>query len=360
MLITILEIWNLSDEVVEESINVLEEKKYVIKTTCQNKKVQLYSMIYNKKSIFKGDYIERHLLDLLEETDGNLELSLLKYNERLSEYEEEKRKADELLNEYGTDRLEKTFKETMDQICPLNKSDDGSFYTYDLNGNRKLLSAHHLFQIHGHCYDINDVYRYITSGGKINNNEEYIKKFFNEKYIDLSGKGLTKQDLLNRQLILEDITYYNEATSVDISSNTITSLRSISLPKNLLILKVDNNPLINYDLRNSTELVDLSLIKCGINKNFDCNMLPNSIKRLNISNNRELINISNLNHLSELIYLDISDTGIDIIGLDKIIKGKRDFLTIRCNKTFIPYINSLKNSNKKKEIPSWIILEIKK
>ena len=390
MSVRLAQIWEMDDEMLTQSIEILKEKKYYNRTESENKKVKLYSMIFDKKNIISDDYIGRHLLELLEENDGNLEEALESYTQNLPKYQEEEVKANNSLHIYGQDRLEQTFKESMDDICPLDKEDDGNFYerTKYTNG-RKILSAHHLFQLKGHCYNINDIYRYINEGGHIDMREQYMLKFFNKNneekdYLNLSNLGKISDDFKAKgitQGILEDTAYYNNVKVLNISNNNIVSLTSLNLPDKLIKLNASNNPIKHtYNVTRCLKLVDISLSTCSIIGNFRCEELPQSIvildmsknnineisglnrlvnlKSLNVSENKNLNVIPNISELTQLIFLDITNTNITSISLTKLAEKRKTVLKIRCNKSLIQYQASKVKGKKNIPIPNLIELEV--
>ena len=144
-------------------------------------------------------------------------------------------------------------------------------------------------------------------------NADYIKVFFTRKgKVDLSNSDLTPSKLRNLE--------YNRDTRVlYLTGNYITSLRDTNLPRNLLYLNIDNNPLRGgYFLKNETpNLLFLSIRNCDLDK-VDFEYLP-SLINIDLRDNKNLTSLYSLGKMKILRRLDIRNTGIVTLDWSKFV-----------------------------------------
>lgn len=322
--ISFLKIWQSDEATINETIKQLLIHDFKIKTESENPYLRLISMFKYEKCIFLSDF-ENELMEndnffnhLTKEFSNNSNHSdiLIKALYLSGEDEDFKRirelqqiaykkEVESNLKKESLTLFENTYDENPDDICPFNPHDNSSFYGYDpITGKNELLSPHHLFQIKGQCYDIDSIFRYISEGGQIDLDEHYIKKFFDKKgTVNFSNEGLTNSQL-------EKKTYHVGTKTLILDSNNITSLLNLHIPKDILYLSVNSNPIgNNYFLEDFNNLMVLSMRDCGI-KVLDCSHLPESVENLNVSKNDSLTEIHGLSKMKKLRQLNITGTGV--------------------------------------------------
>lgn len=373
--ITLLKIWNMNVQEAENSLDLITSKGYKVKTSSDNIYVKIISCFSGLKSSFLSEFendilanksfinflevnVEKYshsdaLINTLYMVGKNHEMVRVEklqkeiISKHIKQENEEKEIEVKRKEESAGVLLENTYNADMSDICPFNPHDNSSFYFTDPNtGHKKLLEAHHIFQSKGHCYDIDSVFRYIIAGGKVNLDEHYIKRIFNDKgKVDYSNEGLSTQVLKNK-------TYHENTKIIDLSNNSITSMLDVHLPKTTQMLILDSNPLGDNYFFNETgsNIIHLSMKNCQI-KVLDFKHLPESLVNLNVSNNPNLTTIGSIGHLKRLSSLDIRGTDIKNLNINKFQSLKSNDsnhkLNIYCDK-------DIKIKSKDDKNVSWI------
>lgn len=359
MSLSILKIWNFSEDVAKASLKQLLDAGFVIKTDSNNTYIQIFSALTGQRHTFldelNNDIIsDKFFLNCLEkaEADGLSQDDILiraiqeSDNKDLKRIMEHHAKAkQEEIESKRKSLLEDTYNDDPKDICTLDLHDESNFYFIDpVSGEKKLLEAHHLFHYREHCYDIDTIYRYINAGGNVHLDADYIKKFFNKNgSIDLSGMKLTSEELKKK-------TFHQNVHVMYLDNNNLTTLRDTHLPKTLTTLSVNNNPLKGgYFLNVETpKLLILSMRECGFDK-IDCEYLPQSLNILDVSNNKKLTELHSLKNMRNLRKLDIRNTNIKKLDWSK-------FMTIDPKKKLIVMCDN--DVTFKKVKPDWIDLKI--
>lgn len=347
----ISKIWNSNIEVAKNSLDQLVNQGFIIKTDSEYIYNRILSCFYGTDlSIFNnfelklinnnffhleldrlynnGTDHENILLEAIYHTGEHHSSDINKDLQNEIKIRAKERKLKEATKRFSL--LENTYKEEIDELCPLDR-DGSSFYYYNPNTKEnELLKPHHIFHVKGHCYDIDAIFQYIRSGGRINLDDSYIKKFFNDKgMVDFSNQGLTSS-------LLDNKTYHKGTKNINLENNMITTLHNINLPNELLILSIDNNPLgDNYKLNKCDDLQILSMRNCDLTV-VDFKYLPKYLIKLDLSENKLLTSLHGISNLKNLRELNISETGIKKIEYSKFFKlrekNDNSKLTIICNR----------------------------
>lgn len=391
------ELWNMNLENAKFQLNTLLSKGYKITTNSNNIYIQVLSCIHMKNVISKLNFteFEREILnhpnfisimesnensvsheelllksvymcgkhDLIDKINGirkNMSFEISNKNvigvgQENQEDKEDQEKKENKENQGNKENQEilslrdNTYNESIEDICPLNPHDDESFYTFDpITKERILLEPHKIFHHKGQCFDYDSIFRYIKAGGRLNLDEEYIRRFLKQNGgVDFSNLGLIDHEFRNK-------VYHEGTKSLDLSNNYLTSLLECHIPKTLKSLIVTNNPIgSNFNLRVDTpDLMVLSLSNCSL-VSFDCERVPNTLISLDLSNNKRLRNIYNKSRLLNLLSLNISGTSVTSIDFSQFVTvgepGRQRKLKIICNK----------GTKYKKIKPDWIeVIEI--
>lgn len=218
------------------------------------------------------------------------------------------------------DVLERTRSRSIADICPFNPQSDDSFFAFNPNTQKlELLDPVKVFQHNGQCFDIDAIYRYISHGGVVALDADYIRRFFRKNgAIDFDDMNITSDRLINEE------TYHEGTHSISLKNNRITTLFGVTFPSTVTGLFLSNNPIHNnYDLRRcgaKLKIVDLS--QCGISGEFDMSKLPDSVVNLSLKGNRDLEVVLHLKECKHIRQLDISDTGITTFNCNSLPNHK--------------------------------------
>lgn len=311
----ILEFWNMSDDKIND---ILLHKNPTSKST--NIKIKLLTCIdHNSLCDFESKMLKDGLLiEILESLDGKFHdnVILLKAVQQYALI----KPIENLRNERKISNIEEE-----DQLCPLDIDDNSSYYGINpITGDEELLSAKYIFLENGHCYDENSIYKYLSLGGYVSLSEQYIKKYFKTfECLKYSFQGLS---------FLSDDYTNSKIRSVLLENNFITSTNNLRLPRNVVILSLDGNPLHNnVFLDTYHELKLLSLKNCSITT-LNCNYLSSSITELDLSDNIMLAELKNINKLTSLNHLIIKNTKINSLDCSNFRRIRNNKLIIYCDK----------------------------
>lgn len=342
MSLSLIKIWTFPIEVAEASLQQLVDKNYKIKTTSENSYIQIVSALTGQRHDFLDEMNNEIIADnfflrrlekaeqdglshddilirAIQESDNGDLKRIIKLQEKARLEEEDSKRLT---------LLENTYNEKIEDICPTNPHDSSGFYSTDpKTGEKYLLKAHHIFQYKEHCFDIDTIYRYVSDGGIIHLDADYVKRFFNKHgVVDFSGMKLTNESLKKK-------TYHEGVRTLKLDNNSITSLSNAHIPKTVTFLSVNNNPLKGgYHLKDETpNLSFLSMKDCDLVK-VDFSYLPNSLTVVELNNNNQLIDIHMMKNMTNLRKLDIRNTGIKEINWDRFGKfDSREKLVLFCD-----------------------------
>lgn len=327
MELSLLKIWNFTEELANASLNQLLKAGYNVNTMSQDIHIKIISALtgyehdfFNElnNEIIADDSFLKSLENAEEEGMSHDDIFIKAIQEshnsnlkRIAKLQEKAKLAEEEANRKTL--LEDTYDEKLEDICKMNYHDDSNFYFDDpYTGEKILLKPHHIFQYRDYCMDIDTVYRYILAGGSVSLEDDYISKIFAKSgNVDYSNKGLTNE-MLKRK------TYHENIRLLNFNGNKIDSLQGVHLPESIVMLFIDKNPLKECELLgfNLPNLVLLSMQKCEL-ENINFEYLPKSLLTLNLSGNKSLNSLQSLKNIGMLKNLDIRDTGITKIDWSK-------------------------------------------
>lgn len=361
MTFDIFRFWMLTQNEIKDLYNQLITKGYTVKTESTNIYIKVMSCFLNVNTPFFTETQSKivsnpNFLKQLEKLNKenyehgdiiiiaiqNLAMNNIDRIENLNSeiqkraIEEERLENEKKLKKAGN-YLERTRSKSIQEICPFNPHSDESFFTFNPNTQKlELLDPVRIFQHNGQCFDIDSIYRYISHGGVVALDHDYIRRFFKKNgSVDFDDKNITSDILINEE------TYHEGTHSISLKNNRITTLFGVKFPDTVNAVFFSNNPIHNnYDLRKCgarLKIIDLS--NCSITGDFDMTKIPDSVVNLSLKNNKDLEVVLNLKEYKNLKQLDISGTNIKIFNCKSL--GDRN-VTIIANSD-VNFVNKKNN-----------------
>jgi hypothetical protein len=312
-LITILDIWNTSDEKIPQFMQLLIRKNFEI-FQHDDPHVSLLLTLSNSLSLNERE------LNILKNTTFRNKLinSTLNHEEKIVDalfsceptisMENIIDLESEIFKNPHTNILEMTRGYPVELVCQNNEHNENGFID-EVTG--KILDSHSLFHMNGHCYNVDDLYDYIHHGGHVDLTEDFITKYFNS-IINYEGLELTDEQL-------EHITFHHEANMINLSNNKLTNIDMLEIPDNIKAVNLSYNNLQNVRIKsNSLKLLDLSS-----NPMEDIsNGLPLTLEMLTLNKCSELksIRLDYLDHLKSITLSDCKISNLSSLFLGQNIK----------------------------------------